>query len=180
MKKKNLKIGLIIFLVILMLGITFTSFAFWDQLTKSDDITVNIGAGKEISISFIAEPEEGKTLIPLSSVPGPNDVTEMLSEIKVILNSDVTTPLKLDVTKTQVLIGEQTNQNGLINVGIELEKDYIQYKNEEVIVFVTITLNEPSIGVDYPTAEAAIAAYEAIRNKEVKITLTVTAFVPAP
>lgn len=180
MKKKNFKIGLMVLLVVLMIGLTYTSFAFWDQLTKTDDITVNIGEGKEISVSFISEPEPGKSLIPVTAVPGPNDVTEMNAEIKVVLNSEVSTQLKLKVIKTQVLIGGDSTHAGLINVDIELEKEFIQHKNEEVKVYVTITLNEPSIGEDYSTAGDAIAAYEAIRNKEVKITLNFTAFVPTP
>ena len=179
MNKKKLKISIIISLVILMLGLTYTSFAFWDQLTKSDDITVNIGEGKKIDVSFVMAPEEGKTLIPVGAVLGPDDVSEVNVKIKVVLDNEVVNPLKLEVTKTQVLIDGVTTHAGLINVIISKDKEFIQLKNDDVIVDVVITLTEPSIGPPsgYPDADAAIAAYEAIKNKEVKITLTFTASV---
>lgn len=62
--KKKYKIIKIVSLVILMLGLTYISFTFWDHLTKSDDAIVDIGEVSRIEILvFALDHVEGKTLV---------------------------------------------------------------------------------------------------------------------
>lgn len=165
MKKRNLKIGLIVLLVMLMLGLTYTSFAFWDQLTKTDDITVNIGEGKEISIDVTVNDNSGTDkLIPVGTVKGPNEVYQLTVEFEVTLDNQTQSALNLSVNYSDVLIDGTDTYSNLVDITIT-PTSTIQY-GTPVTGTATITLTEPNDDA------AGETAYSAISGKPITFTLT--------
>lgn len=147
MKKRNLKIGLIVLLVMLMLGLTYTSFAFWDQLTKTDNITVNIGEGKEITLAVEVDTTDG-VLIPNGKVLGTNEVYSVTKEFTVTLDNETQNDLNLSVDASDINIGGDETYEDLVIISIDLSTPTIQ-KGAPVTVTVTIQLEEPSDSTSY-------------------------------
>lgn len=163
MKKRTLKFGLVALLLLLMLGLTYTSFAYWDELTKEDELSVVIGEGKTLVVSNDKVVPAGKTLIPVGKIKGVNDIDSVELEYTVSLNAASITDLNLNVIASEILIGDSDLYSSLVNVDISNPGSIVAGKTATVLV--TVTLNEPTNQTEY----------DAIINKTISFKLAFTA-----
>mgnify|MGYP000984406443 CR=1 FL=1 len=185
MKKKSLKLSLVVFLIFLMLGLTFTSFAYWDQLTKTDDLVVTIGQGKEVNITATATVPSDKVLVPTGAIIGPHDVTSVNLQYTVELSQEVSSDLTLSVVASGVKIGEDISATetvpaydaeayaSLVNIVISPETVSSLNSDSPVTVNVTVSLTEP-LDTSFSGVKAA-DIYASIINKPITFTLTFSA-----
>lgn len=162
--KKNLKSVLSIALVLLLIAVTGLTFAYWDKLTKDENPTIDLGQGKEIVVDVIVGSTEDK-LIPTGMVLGTGEVDEVVFTYNVRLDQEVKEDLNLTVKESNVKIGVSEDEaiNGLVNIDIALEASTIN--NTNILVTVTVTLDEP---ITEPQ-------YNAVINQPITFTLTFTA-----
>ena len=160
---KRFKIFIAFFAFMLTLTTLATAtFAYWDLLTKTQDETLEIGNGVELIVEAQAKAPEGKVLVPSTAVLKPGDVTEIVLTYNVRINEPISSNLDLTVTYSDVKIGLDSTNKDLVNISINLATSDLN--STDVLVTVTVTLNEP-------TNEAQ---YNAIKNQPITFTLTFT------
>lgn len=159
---KRFKIFIALFAFMLTLTtLAIATFAYWDSLTKTRDETLEIGNGVELLVGAQATAPEGKVLVPSTAILKPNDVTKIVLTYKVRINQEIVDNLILKVTYADVKIGGEPADPNLVNILIE--QNTSQLNNSNVLVTVTVTLNEPTK-----------AQYDSIANKPINFTLIFT------
>ena len=160
---KRFKIFIAFFAFMLTLTTLATAtFAYWDLLTKTQNETLQVGNGVELIVEAQAIAPAGKVLVPSGVVLKPNDVTEIVLTYNVRIDQEIVDDLTLSVTFSDVKIGGDSTNAGLVNISISQATSNLN--NSDVLVTVTITLSEP----------ADEAQYNAIKNQPITFTLTFT------
>lgn len=158
MKQSLLRTSLVVALILALIGLTASSFAYWDRLTTEDkDNTVIIGEGAELKVT--KKVTVTGTLIPKTAVLGVGEVYEVVLEYDVKLSKKAQEDLVLNVEASNVLIGGDDTYSDLVN--IEITGDFFVNASGTKIT-VTVTLTEPT------TSEI----YEAIFGKTITFDLT--------
>ena len=153
-------------LALLVIGGSIGAYAWWDNLTQTQDETLTIGQGVTLEVDAVAIAPAGKFLVPAGVVLKANDVEEVVLTYNVKLDLEAVTALNLSVVESNVLIGGEATHAGLVNIDIDLAATTVN--NADVLVTVTVTLDVP---VDQTT-------YNAIINQAITFTLTFTATQP--
>lgn len=158
MKQSLLRTSLVVALILALIGLTASSFAYWDRLTTEDkDNTVIIGEGAELKVT--KNVIVTGVLIPETAVLGVGEVYEVVLEYDVKLSKEAQEDLVLNVEASNVLIGDDDTYSDLVN--IEITGDFLVNASGTKIT-VTVTLTEPT------TSEI----YEAIYGKTITFDLT--------
>lgn len=158
MKQSLLRTSLVVALILALIGLTASSFAYWDRLTTEDkDNTVIIGEGAELKVT--KKVTVTGALIPKTAVLGVGEVYEVVLEYDVKLSKEAQKDLVLNVEASNVLIGGDDTYSDLVN--IEITGDFFVNASGTKIT-VTVTLTEPT------TSEI----YEAIFGKTITFDLT--------
>lgn len=158
MKQSLLRTSLVVALILALIGLTASSFAYWDRLTTEDkDNTVYIGEGAELKVT--KNVTVTGNLIPKTAVLGVGEVYEVVLEYDVKLSKEAQEDLVLNVEASNVLIGGDDTYSDLVN--IEITGDFLVNASGTKIT-VTVTLTEPT------TSEI----YEAIFGKTITFDLT--------
>lgn len=158
MKQSLLRTSLVVALILALIGLTASSFAYWDRLTTEDkDNTVIIGEGAELKVT--KKVTVTGDLIPKTAVLGVGEVYEVVLEYDVKLSKEAQKDLVLNVEASNVLIGGYDTYSDLVN--IEITGDFFVNASGTKIT-VTVTLTEPT------TSEI----YEAIYRKTITFDLT--------
>jgi len=158
MKQSLLRTSLVVALILALIGLTASSFAYWDRLTTEDkDNTVIIGEGAELKVT--KNVTVTGALIPKTAVLGVSEVYEVVLEYDVKLSKEAQEDLVLNVEASNVLIGGDDTYSDLVN--IEITGDFFVNASGTKIT-VTVTLTEPT------TSEI----YEAIFGKTITFDLT--------
>jgi len=158
MKQSLLRTSLVVALILALIGLTASSFAYWDRLTTEDkDNTVIIGEGAELKVT--KNVTVTGALIPKTAVLGVGEVYEVVLEYDVKLSKEAQEDLVLNVEASNVLIGGDDTYSDLVN--IEITGDFFVNASGTKIT-VTVTLTEPT------TSEI----YEAIFGKTITFDLT--------
>ena len=158
MKQSLLRTSLVVALILALIGLTASSFAYWDRLTTEDkDNTVYIGEGAELKVT--KNVTVTGALIPKTAVLGVGEVYEVVLEYDVKLSKEAQKDLVLNVEASNVLIGGDDTYSDLVN--IEITGDFFVNASGTKIT-VTVTLTEPT------TSEI----YEAIFGKTITFDLT--------
>lgn len=135
-RKRN-KIILIIFLILVLLSITVTSFAYWERLPIKDDVSVAIGLDRNIEIENVVNFPEQKKLIPLGAVKGQNDVDSIVLIFNVYLDFVPVIDLKLSVIATNILIDNKQISNDIFKIDI-ISPELINNNKSEVKIIISL------------------------------------------
>lgn len=135
--KKNYKSLLSIALVLLLVAVTALTFAYWDQLTQEDNISINVGQGKRVTITETLQVDEDERLVPVGVVMGTNDVDSITVKYNVHITEFVD-GYDLDITVTPI-------HDLLVPVVTLGEFD----ENNEAEVTITFTLEMPNNEAEY-------------------------------
>lgn len=149
----------IVLVALLALGGTVSAYAWWDTLQEEKSETLTVGEGTDLVVNVNVSEQAGKNLIPTGNVLGVNDVNEVVLTYDVNLSKQLQSNLTLGVTASNVLIGGDATNAGLVNIVITPNQDI---NSDVVTVTVTVTLTEP-------TTEAI---YNAIINDDITFDLT--------
>ena len=152
----------IVLVALLALGGTVSAYAWWDTLQETQNETLTVGEGTDLVVNVTASAPSGKVLIPAGQVLGVNDVNEIVLQYNVNLTKELQSDLTLAVTASNVLIGGDATNAGLVNIAITPNQNI---NSSTVSVTVTVTLTEPT------TAEI----YNAIINDDITFDLTFNA-----
>lgn len=161
MKKTMFRTSLIVALVLALVGLTVSSFAYWDQLTTKDSREITISEGAVISINQQVNPTE--KLIPVEAVLGEGETHEVTFTYDVKLSKKAVNDLILNVTLTNKTIDGSTEHADLVNVEINPLTSTVNQEGTQVVVKVTLTMPENNL------------QYEAIKNKAIAFELTFSA-----
>ena len=158
MKQSLLRTSLVVALILALIGLTASSFAYWDRLTTEDKVnTVIIGEGAELKVT--KNVTVTGALIPKTAVLGVGEVYEVVLEYDVKLSKEAQNDLVLNVEASNVLIGGDGTYSDLVNIEITGDR-YVNASGTKITV--TVTLTEPT------TSEI----YEAIIGKTITFDLT--------
>lgn len=158
MKQSLLRTSLVVALILALIGLTASSFAYWDRLTTEDkDNTVIIGEGAELKVT--KKVTVTGALIPKTAVLGVGEVYEVVLEYDVKLSKEAQEDLVLNVEASNVLIGGDDTYSDLVNIEIT-GTFFVNASGTKITV--TVTLTEPT------TSEI----YEAIFGKTITFDLT--------
>lgn len=158
MKQSLLRTSLVVALILALIGLTASSFAYWDRLTTEDkDNTVIIGEGAELKVT--KNVTVTGALIPKTAVLGVGEVYEVVLEYDVKLSKEAQEDLVLNVEASNVLIGGDDTYSDLVNIEIT-GVFFVNASGTKITV--TVTLTEPT------TSEI----YEAIFGKTITFDLT--------
>ena len=149
-------------IVALLLGGTAFAFSWWDNLSQTQNETIEIGEGVTLNVSAVATVPAGKVLVPAGVVLKANDVEEIILTYNVKLDQTALDDLNLSVEATDVQIGGSTDNIDLVNINISQSSATVN--DADVLVTVTITIDEPSTQ----------AIYDLIKNQAITFTLTFT------
>ena len=149
-------------IVALLLGGTALAFSWWDNLSQTQNETIEIGDGVTLNVAAVATVPVGKVLVPAGVVLKANDVDEIVLTYNVALDQAALTALNLSVVASDVQIGGSTDNADLVNISISQASATVNDAN--VLVTVTVTINEPSTQ----------AIYDLIKNQNITFTLTFT------
>ena len=149
----------IVLVALLALGGTVSAYAWWDTLQETQNETLTVGEGTDLVVAVNAAAPAGKVLIPAGNVLGVSDVNEIVLTYDVNLSKEAQSALTLAVTASNIQIGGDATNAGLVNIVISPN----QSVNDTVVtVTVTVTLTEP----------ATEAIYNAIINDDITFDLT--------
>lgn len=109
-------------------------------------------------VTAVVSTPMGKNLIPVTAIPGENDVTEVELTYNVKMVNSVLDLDDLYIQTLNVTIGDEKTYSNLVNISIE--KKITNFKNE-LLVIVTVSLNEPEDKF----------VYEAIKNQPIQFDL---------
>jgi hypothetical protein len=154
-----LKKVIIVLAIALAIGGSAMAYAWWDNLSATQNETIVIGEGVTLQVAAVATAPAGKVLVPEGTVLKADDVTSIVQTYNVKLDLQVVDPLSLSVTASNVLIGGSATNAGL--VGIAITQSASTVNDADVLVTVTVTLSEP----------ADFATYTAIINQSITFDL---------
>jgi hypothetical protein len=138
-----LKKLLVVLLLFVAVSGTAGAYAYWDDLTRSQEETLMVGEGTSLELAATVTAPEGKVLVPAGVVMKANDVDSIVLKYQVSLDKEANEDLLLSSWVENVMIGESSDlADELVNISIELEDSTVNAKTVEVTV--TITLNEPA------------------------------------
>ena len=149
-------------IVALLLGGTALAFSWWDNLSQTQNETLEIGEGVTLNVSAVAAAPVGKVLVPAGVVLKANDVDEIVLTYNVALDQAALTALNLSVVASDIQIGGTTDNADLVNISISQASATVN--DADVLVTVTVTIDEPSTQ----------AIYDLIKNQSITFTLTFT------
>lgn len=152
----------IVLVALLAFGGTISAYAWWDTLQEEQNETLTVGEGTDLVVAVNAAAPAGKVLIPANNVLGINDVNSIVLTYNVNLSKELQSDLTLSVVASNVEIGGDATNAGLVNIAITPDQSV---NNGVVLVTVTVTLTEP-------TTEAI---YNAIINDDITFDLTFNA-----
>lgn len=155
----------ILLVALVALGGTVSAYAWWDTLQETQSETVTIGEGTDLVVAVNATAPVGKVLVPTGKAIGTNDVDSIVLTYDVNLSQATTNDLTLNVAASNVLIGGDATNAGLVNIHITPSTTAVN--SGTVLVTVTVTLTEP----------ATEAIYNAIVNGSITFDLTFSATV---
>ena len=147
-------------IVALLLGGTAFAFSWWDNLSQTQNETIEIGEGVTLNVSAVATAPAGKVLVPAGVVLKANDVEEIVLTYNVKLDQTALAALNLSVVASNVQIGGSTDNIDLVNIDISQASATVN--GADVLVTVTVTIDEPSTQ----------AIYDLIKNQAITFTLT--------
>ncbi len=154
-----LKRLMVVLILMLMVASSTIAFAWWDNLSQTDDQTLLIGQGVTLEVDTVVTVPEGKVLVPKGIVMKVGDVDLIELTYNVKLDYEVIENLDLSVTAKNILIGESDKNSDLVDIDIVLSQD--QVNSEDVLVKVYISLNMPE----------SEAQYKEIINQKITFTL---------
>ncbi len=154
-----LKRLMVVLILMLMVASSTIAFAWWDNLSQTDDQTLLIGQGVTLEVDTVVTVPEGKVLVPKGIVTKVGDVDLIELTYNVKLDYEVIENLDLSVTAKNILIGESDKNSDLVDIDIVLSQD--QVNSEDVLVKVYISLNMPE----------SEAQYKEIINQKITFTL---------
>ena len=138
------------------------------MLTQTKNEIINIGEGTTLVVQAVAGVPSGKVLVPADTVMKANDVDKIVLTYNVKLNKTALTDLNLNVTWSNIKIGDDYDTNAnLVNINIIPELSTVN--STDVLVTVTVTLTEP----------ATQEIYNVIKNKLITVTLTFSGTIAA-
>ncbi|HPF42369.1 MAG TPA: hypothetical protein PLH02_05140 [Bacillota bacterium] len=149
-------------LVALLLGGTALAFSWWDNLSREQNETLQIGEGVTLVVTAVATAPADKVLVPAGVTMTADDVDQIQLTYNVNLDQTVIDPLTLSVVATNVLIGGSSTYADLINIDITQAATTVNDAN--VLVTVTVSLDMPSTQ----------AIYDEIKNGQITFSLTFT------
>lgn len=152
-----------VLLTLVVLGGSASAFAWWDTTIQTQNETLTISEGTTLQVDVVAAAPAGKLLVPAGTLLKTNDVESIVLTYDVYLDNALLTALDLTVTATNVQIGGESTNAGLVNISISTAAATVN--DTEVLTTVTITLTEP-------TTEAE---YLAIINQDITFTLSFNA-----
>lgn len=180
MKKRNLVIGLLVMLAVIVSGFTF---AFWasglDGTTANlENQQIRIGSGKNATSTLTLNPVAigNKLLVPANRVDdsavveGFENVASITVEFTVAWNEDVDSGESanfagstgsLAVTMGTVTIGGSTVHAGLVNFALPANVDIIEGE-DAITVSITVTLTEPLTQEVYNAIFGQIIAFTVV------------------
>lgn len=170
LQKKVFRRLLVAFVVMLTVGGTVTAFAYWDNLSQTENPTqIVLGNGVELQVSETVGATNGEYLVPSSALLKANDVTSIQLTYTVKLSEAVLTAPDLTVTVESVTIDNgidaefnDTDEGDLVNVVVS---NTTTVNDADVTVTVTITLDDP----------ADAATYEKYENADINLELLFSA-----
>ena len=154
---------LLAFAIVLMVGGSALAFAWWDRLEAENNVTIGVGQGVTVSVNL--DEQTTGNLVPTGAIMKTGDVNEVDVEFTVSLSVDPEQLLNLNVATSNVLIGGEPGNAGLVNTSVT-NPGTIQ--NVPVTVIITVTLNEPANQTEY----------DDIINQNITFNVTFTASVP--
>ncbi len=154
---------MVVLILMLMVTSSTIAFAWWDNLSQSDNQTLLIGQGVTLEVEAVVTAPEGKVLVPKGIVMKVNDVDSIELTYNVKLDYEVIEDLDLSVIADEIMIGRSNEHSDLVNIEITLSQD--QVNNENVLVTVLVTLNMP----------VSEEQYQEIINQAITFTLRFTA-----
>lgn len=161
--KRKLILSIFTF-VLMFLSFTTVTYAYWNVLAITKDETIVVGQGVSLNMTVEAVAPIGKTLVPAGCVvDSATQVDSITLTYNVKLSRTLTADLTLSVTPSNVRIGEDATNAGLVGFAITLGAPTVN--NADVLVTVTVTLVEPE----------SQAIYDVIINKDIKFDLNFTA-----
>lgn len=149
-------------IVAILLGGTALAFSWWDNLSQTQNETIEIGEGVTLNVAAVATVPAGSVLVPAGVVLKANDVDEIVLTYNVKLDQAALTALNLSVVASDVQIGGSTDNADLVNINISQASATVN--DADVLVTVTVTIDEPS----------TMAIYDLIKNQSITFTLTFT------
>lgn len=149
----------LVIIAILFSGTGF-AFAYWDDFTKEETATLNIGYGVALIVEAEATVPEGKILVPPGESVRVNDIEEVVLTYIAKTDQEIMDGLYLLITVDNILIGSQSTYSDLVNINIEQSSNTVN--NSDVLVTITITINEPS----------SYEIYSQIMNQNISFQLT--------
>jgi len=159
--KKNYKSLLTIALVLLLVAVTALTFAYWDQLTGSEDSTIDLGEGKTVTVTEELSQEVNTKLIPAGALQGENDVYEINYEYTVNIDQELAEDALYGYNLVVTLVSLD-DETGLINIEIdgttftsETAEPSVSLTVERFnTVEVKVTLTEPGTEAEYNALQA--------------------------
>lgn len=163
MKKNNTKILLIGIVALMLTLVTGASFAYWDSLNASSDISLNLGEGTVLDLTVGSNTADGKTLVPTGVMMGANDVDSVTFNYTVELSKTPVNPaaLTVAVVADSIKIDDNSAYASLVNVTINAPSTI----STTADISIVITLTEP----------ADEAAYAAVAGKAITLSIEVIA-----
>lgn len=154
MKKTMFRTSLIVVLLLALVGLTVSSFAYWDQTAGDNDkAIVEISEGVRLSVDAEIGGNEGGNLIPEDAIAVDGDVTEVELTYTVKFTKKLANNFDLKVGVANVKIGAGDADASLVNVFIEdVENEKLltlEADATEITVVVTVTLNMPENNDEY-------------------------------
>lgn len=149
----------IVLVALLAFGGTVSAYAWWDTLQETQNETLTVGEGTDLVVAVNATAPAGKVLVPAGVVLGVNDVNQIELTYDVNLSKEAQSALTLAVTASNVKIGGDATNAGLVNIAISPNQSV---NSSVVTVTVTVTLTEPDTEV----------IYNAIINNDITFDLT--------
>jgi len=150
-------------LIAIVLGGSAFAYAWWDNLSKTEEETLTIGSGVTLEVAAVATAPAGKVLVPESVVLKANDVESITLTYNVKLDQTALNPLTLTVSASNILVAGSATNSGLVN--IDITQGSATVNGTDVLVTVVITLTEP----------ATVEVYNAIIDQPITFTLTFSA-----
>ena len=154
-----LKRLMVVLILMLIVASSTIAFAWWDNLSQTDEQTLLIGQGVTLEVDAVVTAPEGKVLVPKGIVMKVGDVDLVELTYNVKLDYEVIEDLDLSVIAKNILIGDSDKNSDLDNIDIVLNQE--QVNSEDVFVKVYISL-------DMPESEAQ---YNEIINQKITFTL---------
>lgn len=159
MKKSLFRTSLVIALILALVGLTVSSFAYWDRLTTRDENNViELGEGTALQVTEKVVVDSDKNLIPSTAVLGVNDTYSVEYTFTVKLSKEAVEDLLLTVEAINVKIGGDATHAELVKITLNYDTN-VNIGGTTVVV--TVTLDEPTTQ----------AAYEAIFGKTITFDL---------